>query len=54
LIERARHGRVHTLEIDARSDEPWIQSWYGRLGFISHEERTYPDGEQVVVMQMPL
>jgi len=54
LIEKAREHNVHTLEISARADMPWIQAWYRRLGFVFQGNHTFPDQEQVVMLQMVL
>jgi ribosomal protein S18 acetylase RimI-like enzyme len=53
LIEHARQRRVHTLEITANVNAPWIRAWYERLGFAYEREHDFPD-ERVAVLAMEL
>jgi N-acetylglutamate synthase-like GNAT family acetyltransferase len=53
LIVEARRRQVHTIEITARLDAPWVQVWYQRLGFVYVDEHDFGD-ERVAVLQMVL
>jgi ribosomal protein S18 acetylase RimI-like enzyme len=53
LIEQARRGQMHTIEITAHLDKPWVQAWYQRLGFAYTSEHDFGD-ERVAVLHMAL
>jgi GNAT superfamily N-acetyltransferase len=54
LIAKAREANVHTIEITARADTPWIEAWYRRIGFVFQGVHTFPGDEQVAVLRMTL
>jgi ribosomal protein S18 acetylase RimI-like enzyme len=53
LIEQARQRQVHTIELTANVDYPWIRAWYERLGFAFQREHDFP-GERVAILTMNL
>ena len=53
LVEQARRHQVHTVEITAHLDAPWVQAWYLRLGFVYAGEHNFGDGP-VAVLHMTL
>ena len=53
LIEQAKQRRVHTLEITANVNTPWIRAWYERLGFTFLREHDFPN-ERVAILTMNL
>jgi ribosomal protein S18 acetylase RimI-like enzyme len=53
LIEQARQRHLHTLEITANVNTPWIRAWYERLGFTYRREHDFP-GERVALLTMDL
>jgi ribosomal protein S18 acetylase RimI-like enzyme len=54
LVAEGRRRQVHTLEISARADAPWIEAWYRRLGFVHHKTHDYPGKEYVTILRMAL
>jgi ribosomal-protein-alanine N-acetyltransferase len=52
LIDVAQTHGVQALELMASTDLPWLQDWYGGLGFVHDGERALPGDERVVVMRM--
>ena len=53
LIKEARRRQVHSVEITARLDAPWVKAWYQRLGFLYTGEHDFGD-ERVAVLLLTL
>ena len=52
LVKEAHKRQVHTLEILASSDVPWLRAWYQEYGFSYCGDKILPGDERVAVLRM--